>query len=1335
MPRHLLNWIARDPAGVQARSEFLQGSVLFADVSGFTAMSEKLQALGREGAEEITLLVNNYFETMLEIGDHYGGDLLKFGGDALLIFFEGSLGPLQATTAAHAMQEAMAAYSQVETSQGTFPLRMKIGIGSGLILLTSLGSERERNYAVMGNALGEMSRAEESATAGQILVDQATRDATVDAATFAKAGEELWRLVELSEPAQPEVHSELQSEATYESADEFEADPERKLSAELQLVEALNAYIPNELVQRLVADPQRPMAFGSHRPVSVMFANFTGIDAIAVQLASQHLEDVTSILNAYFVRMSSIIGEHGGTVSRVDNYLTGQRILGLFGALQAHEDDPQRAVAAGLQMNQSVAEVNREVVEILSHLLPTGLQIGERPIQQRIGINSGFVFAGDVGGGLRREFTVMGDHVNLTARIMSVAQYGTVRLGENTERQVAREVELEPQAAVQVKGKTAPIQTFEAQGLRIAASLSGSRPTTPIVGRDTELRTIAGKAELAHRGQGQIVLIQGEAGLGKSRLVDEAVQLEQERGFTHYRGEARSYGGQSTYLAWDGVWRGMLGVDSSNSSEAQIAFLEQIISTIDPDLVPRLPLLGPLLNLPIPDSDLTRHFDAKLRKTLLERLLADLLRFRAREQALLILLEDTHWLDPLSVDLLQVLGETIADLPVLMLLAGRSGGDDGLVEIPDARFPHQTRIELGPLEADHAEQWITLKIGQLYGADVSPPDAFVERLVTRSEGNPFYIEEVLNSLKDNAISPQDDEALSALELPASLHSLVLSRIDELTERPRKSLRVASVVGRSFEARHITGASPDLNGSRGIEAELVELNRKGFIQPVARSAAAYLFRQGVIQEVAYESLSYGLRRNLHVTFAEFMERAHAGELEGQTDLLAHHFFSGEAWPKALQYKVQSALKAQKAFGNQSAIRAAREALHAADHLEPDSETHRGALMAHEVIGEVLGWQALYSDSVEAFQSMLHVAEQLDDAEAQARAWHGMAESQMHQGDLHGAIKSAEEEDQVATRNNLDLASARARRMQGWGAFRLGEIDQALELTDGLVELSSALEDKGERAENMNLIGVLNWASGDYAAAEQYFKHALETFESIGDVRRAMPLANNLAVIAESRGDYAAAAKGYNEALRIAREIGNRDGEMVYLGNLGGVKVLQGDAVGAEADLRAVLDMADPEGMDVLADTLSLLAEASLSQGKVDEAFELSSQALKKAVSVESRDDLGAVWRVLGMVIAEMREPPELEHSPLGPNSICDAGICFLESDRIFREIGREDELARTLRAWAMHEHRLGHQQQAEIKWEEAKGLFEKIGATHEVARMKERPGDAAHPTQGSGGHPD
>ena len=1294
----LLPYLPTDRRHALARGETLPdrafGSALFVDISGFTPLAEALaRELGpQRGAEELTQYLNQVYDAMIAELDVYRGSVIGFSGDAVTCWFDGDSG-LQATACALQLGRAVDPFGAIGLPNGQrFPLSVKAGVASGVARRFLVGlPDRQLIDVLAGRLLDEMSAAEHQATGGEVVLASSTLQAL-------KNRVEIRRYLE--------VDGHRFGVAVAPNAD-VDLNPWPDLPRDSLSEEQLRPWLLAPVYDRLRAGQGEFLA--ELRPAVALFLRFEGIDYDADQSAGDKLDE--------FVRGTQrVLIRYEGTLIDISTGDKGSYLYAAFGAPVAHEDDLERAAAAALELRTLAAE--------LAYLSPV-----------QIGLNRGRMRTGAYGGRTRRTYGVLGDATNLAARLMTAAEPGEILIARSALDKVEQAFSWNQHPAITVKGKAEPIGVVSL--LRKSDQDSRTRPTgparLPMVGRERELAIIEEKIEMVLGGKGQVVGVTAEAGMGKSRLIAETLRAASSRGLSAYHGECKSYGMQSSYLVWSGIWRGIFDLDASLPAEVQISALERRLSDLDSALVPRLPLLGPLLNLPIPDNDLTRQFDAKLRKSSLEWMLVDLLRSQAQRVSLVMVLEDTHWIDPLSLDLLEVLGPALSDLPILVLLAHRPAADDVGRGSSATRWPHFTEIELTELAPQQAEQWIALKLAQLYGPDLRPPKAFVDRLLARAEGNPFYIEELLNYLKDHAISPQDGQALSELDLPASLDSLVLTRIDQLAERPRSALRVASVFGRTFQGGHLVGAYPALNGRHGIETELNELDRKGFIELEPESDDSYAFKHSVIQEVAYTSLSFGLRRILHGSIGEYIERIHADSLDQQIDLLAHHFFTGEAWPKGLEYKLQSARRAQREYANEAAIAAGRDALEAAGHVEPSSESKLKTLAAFEILGEVLGWRAQYSDAVEAFTKMLHVAEELEETEARARAWHGMAQAQMHQGDLRAAVESAQQEEALAAESGLELAIVRARWMQGWGAFRLGEIERGLRLANATAALSADLADRGQHAENLNLLGVLHWASGDYDEAERSFKEALAIFREIGDDRRAMPLLNNLGVIAESLGDFEAAAEGYEQALAISRRIGNRDSEMVYMGNLGGAKVLQGDYAAAEPVLRAVLDPSNPAGLEVLADAHSFLAEACLAQGKLEEALELGRKGLEIAVRIESQDDLGVVWRVLGMVAARLQVPPVLEHTPLGPNRACDAAMCFGESERIFRELGREDELARTLRSWARYELEFGHPEQAAGKWEEARGLFEKIGATHEVARMADLSETAARPVRNSQGH--
>ena len=1281
----LLSYLPTDRRHALARGEALPdrafGSALFVDISGFTPLAE---ALGRDfgpqrGAEELTQHLNQVYDAVIAELDAFLGSVVGFSGDAVTCWFDGDRG-LEATACALQLGRAVDQFGAIGLPSGQrFPLSVKAGIASGVARRFLVGDpERQLIDVLAGRLLDEMAAAEHQAMGGEVVLASSTLQA-------------LENRVEIQRHLEVDGHRFGVAAAPKA---EVELSPWPDLPGDLLSEQQLRPWLLAPVYERLRAGQGEFLA--ELRPAVALFLRFEGIDYDSDQSAGNKLDE--------FVRgVQRVLLRYEGTLIDISSGDKGSYLYAAFGAPVAHEDDVERAAAAALELRALAAELT-----CLS------------PVQ--IGINRGRMRTGAYGGRTRRTYGVLGDATNLAARLMTAAEPGEILMTRSTLDDVEQAFGWNQHPAITVKGKAEPIGVVSllAKSDRVSRARPAGSHRLPMVGRESELAIIEQTIEQALGGKGQIVGITAEAGMGKTRLIAEAVDAAKKQGLAAYSGECKSYGMHSSYMVWAGIWSSIFELDASLPGQVQISQLEGKVSELNLALLPRLPLLGPLLNLPIPDNDLTRQFDAKLRKSSLEWMLVDLLRSQAREASLVMVLEDTHWIDPLSLDLLEVLGPALSDLPVLVLLGYRPAADGVGRGSPTTRWQHFTEIELTELAPQQAGQWIALKLAQLYGPDLRPPEAFVDRLLARAEGNPFYIEELLNYLKDHAISPLDGEALSELDLPASLHSLVLTRIDQLAERPGSALRVASVFGRTFQGGQLVGAYPALDGGHGIGTELNELDRKGFIELEPEADDAYTFKHSVIQEVAYASLSFNLRRNLHGNIGDYIERIHADSLETQIDLLAHHFFKGEAWPKGLDYKLKSARRAQREYANEVAIAAARDSLEAVGHIEPSSETKLKTISAYEILGEVLGWQAHYSDAVEAFTKMLRVAEELQGTEAQARAWHGMAQAQMHQGELRAAIESAQQEEAVAAKSGLELAMVRARWMQGWGAFRLGEIESALQLANATAALSARLEDRGQHAENLNLLGVLHWASGDYEESGRSFKEALATFREIGDDRRAMPLLNNLGVIAESRGDFEAAVEGYEQALAISRRIGNRDSEMVYLGNLGGAKVLQGDYAAAEPVLRAVLDPSNPAGMEVLADAYSFLAEACLAQGKLEEALELARKGLELAGKSESQDDLGVVWRVLGMIAARLREPPVLEETPWGPNRACEAGMCFAESDRIFRGLGREDELARTLRSWAKYELEFGYPEHAAAKWEEARGLFEKIGATHEVARMAELP---------------
>jgi tetratricopeptide (TPR) repeat protein len=711
--------------------------------------------------------------------------------------------------------------------------------------------------------------------------------------------------------------------------------------------------------------------------------------------------------------------------------------------------------------------------------------------------------------------------------------------------------------------------------------LQETRYALPMVGREAELALIEQKLDLALEGRGQIIGITGEAGIGKSRLVAEAIALANRRQLDGYASECESYGTNTSYLVWWPIWRALFGIDPSWDGTEQVRALEEGLELIDPTLVQRLPLLGAVLNLPIPDNDLTQAFDAKLRKESLEALLVDCLRARARTGPLLLVLEDCHWLDPLSHDLTEVIGRAVADLPVVLIMVYRPP------EIPRLQAPrvsalaHFHEIRLVDFTPEEAERLIGLKLEQFFGPDTGVPGALVERITARAQGNPFYIEELLNYLRDRGVSPQDMVALEQLELPTSLHSLILSRLDQRTESQKVTLRVASIIGRLFRATLLWGMYPEIGTPERVKADLeslcfYDLTRVDTPEP----ELTYLFKHIVTQEVAYESLPYATRAMLHEQLAKFIERTFGEPLEQYVDLLAYHYERSENLPKKREYLLKAGEAAQADYANQAAIDYYQRLLP----LVPAEEQVPVMLR----LGEVLQLVGRWDEVDELCQQGLVLAEQLGDP-------HGLARCQAARGELL--------------------------RKQGL----YGEASEWLERArDGFEELG----DEAGVARVLHIGGTLAAQQGDYEVAKARYQESLKIREKLGDKTQIAALLSNMGIVARWQGDLDLAQALYEGALILREELGDKWAIGVSLNNLGNVFLDQGDYPTARAHLEEALSLWREVGARFeVASALHNAGNVARAQGDYAAARALYDEGLNIS------RDLGARW-VIAYVLEDM-----------------------------------------------------------------------------------------------------
>jgi class 3 adenylate cyclase len=535
---------------------------------------------------------------------------------------------------------------------------------------------------------------------------------------------------------------------------------------------------------------------GERKVVTALFADVVGSTTLAEQMDA---EDWTGIMNRAFDRLSPIIYKYEGTIAR----LLGDAILAFFGAPVAHEDDPVRAVRAASEMLEAVKEYAVEVRK--RHGIDFAM---------RVGLNTGLVVVGEVGSDLKFEYTAMGDSVNLAARMQSAAKTMTVLISENTYRFIAQVFECDDLGPIDVKGKAEPVRVYEVRGAKAAPGrirgLAGLE--SPMVGRDAELQALLQASTTAQSGLGRVAVIIGEPGLGKTRLISEwKAATEGHNGHSIMawsEGKCLSYGQGLAYHLLLDLLRSILSVSAAASEAETRGALETCTSDLFGEAsIEVYPYLAHLLSLHLSGAALERVqvLDPQALQAQYLASLRRLLQTSATRKPLGLILDDIHWADPSSTDLLTKLMPLVSESPICFCFVTRPDRDaPGWKLVTTARESFGTsltEINLQPLSDEDSRQLVSnlLEIESL-------PDNIRTIILRKAEGNPFFVEEVIRMLIDRgAIIKQGDgwvagKEIENVEIPDNLQGLLLARIDRLPDEVKRTLRVASVIGRQFSVK-------------------------------------------------------------------------------------------------------------------------------------------------------------------------------------------------------------------------------------------------------------------------------------------------------------------------------------------------------------------------------------------------------------------------------------------------------------------------------------------------------------------------------------------------------
>ncbi|MBD3232742.1 MAG: tetratricopeptide repeat protein [candidate division Zixibacteria bacterium] len=1146
LPKLIIN--AQRGANFSPAIDILEGALMFADISGFTAISEKLATTGKGGSEELTQVINKHLTGMVSVIIDNGGDILKFGGDATLVYF----GECEAATrAAFEINNWAIANKTVKNSAGRFDLTLHTGLHYGKFFSAEIGDpETKLEHIVTGDALNEVFNAADFAEGEQV---GATEEFCSKVEDYIRQGRSDDKYIIIEPKSEFRVTENL---STAYIPHDFNID-------------ILSKFLPSGLHDKLSTGRDGWIS-AEHRRITIMFINYT--------VPGDHFleapEELKERLDRYYRMVNESISSMGGVITRVDCYSKGDKVLAVFGAVKAHQDDEARAVRAALNMQKGLNEINSE----------TGWDI-----QHKIGINAGRAFCGDVGAIKRREYTVMGDDVNLAARLMSKAEINSILLGEKVKTKLDN-LKVDSAGEVTVKGKSDPIPVYTVSDESLEETdlinEALSAHSGPMVGRKKEIWELTESIEQTLQGEFRSVIIRGEAGIGKSRLTARFLELSEQNGLPGYIGACQSYGGAIPFLPWKPIFEKILHVKGQDFDKE---LLHEISS--ESSLSEWEPTLNDILELGIPETPETKNLDTRIRHQRLFDLLHAILRYQANNRQYYVILEDVHWIDETSFEFLNYIFEEEPIKGLMMVSVTR----------PEHKIENSVayrQSSLINLEALPPEESTELIISMLNIPDI--PEEVQKIVIDKAQGNPFFAGEIIRSLKDNGFIKTDEDTgelgfvgdVKNLELPDNINSLVLSRIDRLPEASKDVIKTAAVIGRSFDLNLLESIFPYKVSRDALIDHLSKLASLD-LTPIDNQGAnpGYIFKHIMTQEVAYQCQSFSERETLHGRVGDKLESKYIDNLHPHLELLAHHYSHSSRKDKAFRYLIEAGDKAVSIFANGEAIRFyngaekmfsrpgrlpnfidrnkvchvikakanvylrtgsyddAEQAYKQLNNKLKRWEMHEQVPIVLNYIAESRWLKGEYDSALRAAKKGLRFSGKSDNLAGRASSVFSIAEIARRKGDFKTAAEKFRTAADIYHDINDDNEIASSLNSLGITLWAMGELDEALDVYLQALEIRNKLSDIEGEAKILNNLGLIYLDTGKIDLAMENIRKAADAFERVGDRRNRSYCLGNIGYVSKNLANYSDAEEAFTEALKVLERIGDTAGTAYTYSNLG------------------------------------------------------------------------------------------------------------------------------------------------------------------------------------------
>ncbi len=908
LPRPL---VQANPVPGQAKGEMLEGTVLFADVTGFTPLTERLRELGDEGAEKLNRMINELFAALLDPLTHSRGELLIFAGDAVQAYFPALPEAEDAAWATRAGLRMVRAIAPFDS--GPTPLSMSVGLARGRFFAAQVGNPTRMEYVVTGGPIQQAMIAEGIAEPRQVSLAPGMNDLLADQFRLLPADQ--GHKIVVDDLGEELGDYELRAPTRRRRSRivlEWEPGALTELLAEtLDEVKGLIPFFPPDVLDRIIAYQQERRFPGEHRPVTVLFVNLRGFEALIERVGPEHISWLVNWTHRYFVRANELIAGYGGLISHIDPYVRGFTLLCPFGAPLAQEETSHRAVAAALHLNLRLNEINAQLKEELGAMgvrLPNQPDAADSvgPLTHHIGITYGPIFTGQVGWQERREFVVVGDDVNLSARLMSKSQANQILISGWVYERVRQAFDCRPLEPMVLKGKSKPVSVYAVERRTPPSEWLVQAAVGTLVGREKEIQILEDALDAALSGRGRVVTLVGDTGIGKTRLIAEIARRARNWGLTLLAGRCLSYTQIVPYTPWvEMLWRWfglnkVVGEDKRQEQRSRVCrVLEELGLRQEIESVTEL--LG--LSLLLCELDAT-FFPEPAESTQAPRpqvALVNLVKRLAASQPALLIIDDLHWADQGSLQALIALARQVlsADEPLLLLVAARPDPIESVwSEAIGADLAGPARCRRLPL-AGLSKAEVGKLTARLFRATDAAPE-LVDWLYERSGGNPLFTTQLVyalagvEGLQVDPVTRQVRLSQDTPPLPASIREILLSRVDQLPETTRTVLKQAAVIGDGFSFEVLLNLSQLDEGQ--LRQHLDRLVAGNFVVP----GDTFAFVHALLREAVYASLPYARRRLWHRKIADSMASVPAEAMGEQLDTVAFHYRHSDRPSQGMPY---------------------------------------------------------------------------------------------------------------------------------------------------------------------------------------------------------------------------------------------------------------------------------------------------------------------------------------------------------------------------------------------------------------------------------------------------